>query len=55
MSIVTVERKILAKNDDIAAENRQIFKNENLFTINLSNTNANGIEELIINAEKPTL
>ena len=27
MSIVTVERKILKKNDEIANENRNLFKN----------------------------
>jgi hydrogenase nickel incorporation protein HypB len=35
MSVITVERKILQKNDEVAAENRAMFKNFNLFTINL--------------------
>ena len=47
MSIVTVERKILAKNDDIAAENRQIFKNNNLFTINLLSSPGSGKTSLL--------
>ena len=47
MSIVTVERKILAKNDDIAAENRQIFKNHTLFTINLLSSPGSGKTSLL--------
>jgi hydrogenase nickel incorporation protein HypB len=35
MSVITVERKILQKNDEVAAENRAMFKNFNLVTINL--------------------
>ena len=47
MSIVTVERKILAKNDDIATENRQILKNNNLFTINLLSSPGSGKTSLL--------
>jgi hydrogenase nickel incorporation protein HypB len=47
MSIVTVERKILAKNDDVAAENRQIFKNNNLFSINLLSSPGSGKTSLL--------
>jgi hydrogenase nickel incorporation protein HypB len=47
MSIVTVERKILAKNDDVAAENRQIFKNHTLFTINLLSSPGSGKTSLL--------
>jgi hydrogenase nickel incorporation protein HypB len=47
MSFVTVERKILAKNDDIAAENRQIFKNHTLFTINLLSSPGSGKTSLL--------
>jgi len=35
MSVITVERKILQKNDEVAAANRQTFTNSGLFTINL--------------------
>ncbi|NOX38748.1 MAG: hydrogenase nickel incorporation protein HypB [Calditrichaeota bacterium] len=35
MKVLTVERKILKKNDDIAAENRQRFKQANLTVLNL--------------------
>jgi hydrogenase nickel incorporation protein HypB len=47
MSIVTVERKILEKNDDVAAQNRQLFKNNNLFTINLLSSPGSGKTSLL--------
>ena len=47
MSIVTVERKILEKNDDVAAQNRQISKNNNLFAINLLSSPGSGKTSLL--------
>jgi len=47
MSIVTVERKILEKNDDVAAQNRQIFKSNKLFTINLLSSPGSGKTSLL--------
>jgi hydrogenase nickel incorporation protein HypB len=47
MSIVTVERKILKKNDEIAAENRQIFNKNKLFTINLLSSPGSGKTSLL--------
>lgn len=47
MSIVTVERKILKKNDEIAAENRQIFTKNKLFTINLLSSPGSGKTSLL--------
>jgi hydrogenase nickel incorporation protein HypB len=47
MSIVTVERKILEKNDDVAAQNRQLFKNNKLFTINLLSSPGSGKTSLL--------
>ena len=47
MSIVTVERKILEKNDAIAAENRSIFLRENIFVINLLSSPGAGKTSLI--------
>ncbi len=35
MPVVTVERKILKKNDEFAAENRNIFQKNKVFMINL--------------------
>jgi hydrogenase nickel incorporation protein HypB len=47
MPIVTVERKILEKNDDIAAQNRQIFQKNSLFTINLLSSPGSGKTSLL--------
>ncbi len=47
MSIVTVERKILKKNDELAAENRQIFKDHRIFTVNLLSSPGSGKTTLL--------
>jgi hydrogenase nickel incorporation protein HypB len=47
MSIVTVERKILEKNDDVAAQNRLLFQKNNLFTINLLSSPGSGKTSLL--------
>jgi hydrogenase nickel incorporation protein HypB len=35
MSIITVERKVLEKNDEIAARNREVFRSHNVFVVNM--------------------
>lgn len=35
MEIITVERKVLKKNDEVAAENRAMFERAGLFVVNL--------------------
>lgn len=35
MSVITIERKVLAKNDEIARENRALFAEHRLFVMNL--------------------
>jgi len=47
MSIITIERKILAKNDEIAEENRLLFKKNKLFTINLLSSPGSGKTTLL--------
>jgi len=47
MPVITVERKILKKNDDIAAENRQLFKTHNIFTVNLLSSPGSGKTSLL--------
>ena len=47
MSIVTVERKILKKNDEIANENREIFKNNNIYSLNLLSSPGSGKTTLL--------
>ncbi|MFZ1978614.1 MAG: hydrogenase nickel incorporation protein HypB [Bacteroidota bacterium] len=35
MSVITVERKVLQKNEELAAQNRQVFKKHQVFVINM--------------------
>ena len=35
MSVITIERKVLEKNDEIARQNRALFARHGLFVINL--------------------
>jgi len=49
MSIVTVERKILKKNDEIANENREIFKKNNIYSLNLLSSPGSGKTSLLEN------
>ncbi len=47
MNVITVERKILQKNDEIAAENRARFKENRLFTLNLVSSPGSGKTTLL--------
>ena len=47
MSLITIERKILEKNDAIAAENRKNFSSKNIFTINLVSSPGSGKTSLV--------
>ena len=47
MSIISIERKILEKNDVIAAENRKNFKSKSIFTINLVSSPGAGKTSLV--------
>jgi hydrogenase nickel incorporation protein HypB len=47
MAVITVERKILRKNDEIATENRQLFIQNNLFVINLLSSPGSGKTSLL--------
>ncbi len=47
MPVVTVERKILKKNDEIARENRDIFVENQLFTINMLSSPGSGKTTLL--------
>lgn len=47
MSVITIERKILQKNDEIAALNREYFKSKNIFTINIVSSPGSGKTSLI--------
>ena len=37
MSVITIERKVLEKNDAIAQKNRKLFSDKGLFVLNFVN------------------
>jgi len=47
MPIVTIERKVLAKNDEIAAANRSLFTQHGLFVLNILSSPGSGKTSLI--------
>jgi hydrogenase nickel incorporation protein HypB len=47
MSLITIERKILEKNDAIASENRKNFSSKNIFVINLVSSPGSGKTRLV--------
>jgi hydrogenase nickel incorporation protein HypB len=47
MSVITVERKILKKNDEIAGENRITFRKKNIFCLNLLSSPGSGKTSLL--------
>ncbi len=47
MSVVTVERKILKKNDEIANENREILRRNNVYSLNLLSSPGSGKTTLL--------
>jgi hydrogenase nickel incorporation protein HypB len=47
MSIITIERKVLAKNDIIADENREYLSSKGIFTINLVSSPGSGKTSLV--------
>jgi len=53
MSLIQIERKVLEKNDTIANENRNIFKDRNIFVLNMISSPGSGktsiIEQIIPN------
>lgn len=47
MAVITIERKILEKNDEIAEKNRELFRKNNLFTINIVSSPGSGKTSLL--------
>ena len=47
MSVITIERKIIEKNDIIAQQNREMFKKKNLFTLNIVSSPGSGKTSII--------
>ncbi len=42
MSVITIERKVLEKNDELAARNRELFRHHNVFVINIVSSPGSG-------------
>jgi hydrogenase nickel incorporation protein HypB len=47
MSVLTIERKVLEKNDEIAARNRQMFHRNRTFAVNLVSSPGSGKTSLL--------
>jgi len=47
MEVITIERKVLEKNDKIAEENRRLFKEKNISVINLLSSPGSGKTSII--------
>lgn len=47
MSVVTIERKVLAKNDEVAQQNRLLFERNGIFVINLVSSPGSGKTSLL--------
>jgi hydrogenase nickel incorporation protein HypB len=47
VSILKIERKVLEKNDELAARNRELFKKNNLFVINIVSSPGAGKTSLL--------
>lgn len=47
MSVITIERKVLEKNDEIANANRALFREKNVFAINLVSSPGSGKTRLV--------
>jgi len=47
MSVITIERKVLEKNDEIASQNRSLLKSHGIFTINIVSSPGAGKTSLL--------
>ena len=47
MSVITIERKVLEKNDEIARQNRELFARHKLFVINMVSSPGSGKTSLL--------
>jgi len=47
MSLISIERKVLQANDELAAENRNLFKQKKIFAINMISSPGSGKTSLI--------
>ena len=42
MSVVTIERKVLEKNDELASKNRELFQHHGTFVVNIVSSPGSG-------------
>jgi len=47
MSVITLERKVLEKNDEVAQQNRALFQEEGIFVLNLVSSPGSGKTSLL--------
>lgn len=47
MSVITIERKVLEKNDEVASKNRSLFRNKGVFAVNLVSSPGSGKTSLL--------
>ncbi len=47
MDVITIERKVLAKNDAIAEENRKLLKGKKIYTVNIVSSPGSGKTSLV--------
>jgi hydrogenase nickel incorporation protein HypB len=47
MSVITIERKVLERNDEIAARNRALFRDRGIFAVNLLSSPGSGKTSLL--------
>ena len=47
MSVITIERKVLEKNDEIARQNRELFERNRIFCINLVSSPGSGKTSIV--------
>ena len=47
MSVITVERKVLEKNDEIASKNRELFQQNGLFVLNMVSSPGSGKTSIV--------
>jgi hydrogenase nickel incorporation protein HypB len=47
MSVITVERKVLEKNDEIASKNRELFQHNGVFVLNMVSSPGSGKTSIV--------
>jgi hydrogenase nickel incorporation protein HypB len=47
MSVITIERKVLEKNDELAAKNRELFRKNKIFSANLVSSPGSGKTSIV--------